>query len=371
MGDIFERKDKGGKTRYTARTRRKGCKPITKTFGRRTDAKIWLTKTEAALIENRDFPEREEGKHTVNDLIKIYKKNGFADKPGSKDKQTKQLDWWADRLGHLLLKDLTPKKIAKAIEELQKSKNRYGKPISNSTVNRYKSALSAMLTYANEKNFWMSRNPARLIRQLKENKGRERYLSEKEFHSLIRALKQVRNKKLLPLFLLSISTGLRRSEALRTEWNHINFNERTLRVPTSKNGEPRILPIGELAWKYILMLWETRRPGSKLIFHGNNVNKPMNFDTAWSSVLAKAGIEDFRWHDNRHTAAVFFRKSGLSIADIADILGHKTLTVSWRYAKYKTEEQRPKIAAMTSAFMPEDLVEKAQNVDHDEADESV
>lgn len=142
-------------------------------------------------------------------------------------------------------------------------------------------------------------------------------------------------------------------------------------VPTSKNGESRILPIDGLAWEYLLKLKETRRPGSKLVFHGRDINQPMNFDNAWSEARRRAGIDDFMWHDNRHTAAVYFRKSGCTIADIADILGHKTLTVSWRYAKFKTEEQRPKISAMTSTFMPADLVEQAQNVDTEDVGESV
>ncbi len=363
MGDIFERPDKKGKPRYTARARIKGCKPVSKTFGRKTDATQWLIKTEAALLENRDFPEREENKHTVNDLLNEYKTNGFMDKPDSKDKQANQLDWWAKQFGYLELKNLTPKIISNSIFELKERKNRYGKNISNSTVNRYKSALSAALTYANEGIFWMTRNPARMIKQLKENKGRERYLSKMEFLKLVRAISEIEGTKLLPLFLLAIATGMRKSEMLRIRWRHIDLVKGTIFVPTSKNGEARTLPIDGLALTHLLKLNDLRQPKSELVFHGENPTTPMNFEKAWREARRKAGIKDFRWHDNRHTAAAFFRKSGASIADIADILGHKTLTVSWRYSKIKVEEQRPQVKAMNDKFLPSDLLEQAQKVE--------
>ncbi len=121
MGDVFMRPDKKGNPRYTARTRVKGCKPLTKTFGRKTDANDWLKKTEGALIENRDFPEREERKHTVNELFKEYKENGFVDKPDSKKKQSKQLDWWADQIGHLELKKPNSKGYCHSDQQTEKT----------------------------------------------------------------------------------------------------------------------------------------------------------------------------------------------------------------------------------------------------------
>lgn len=366
MGEIIERRNKKGKPRFTARIRSKGCKPVSKTFGRKTDASAWLTKTEAALLENRDFPERVERKYTVKDLIDKYTDEGFTDKEASKASQTRQLGWWSKRIGHLQLCHLKPQSIAEAIGELKKRKNRYGDGISNSTVNRYKSALSAALKYANSTLFWLSRNPARVIPQLEENKGRERYLSKDEFLKLVRALSESLNEKLLPLFLLTIATGMRKSEALHTKWSNIDFVARTIFVPTSKNGESRILPVEGLAWSYILKLHETRKPGSKLLFHGRKLDKPMDYETAWGNALRKAGIEDFRWHDNRHTAASYLRKSGASLADIADILGHKTLAVTRRYAKVEAEDQRPRVVAMNDKFMPDDLLEQAKGIRYDD-----
>ena len=115
MGEIIERRNKKGKPRFTARIRSKGCKPITKTFGRKTDANEWLTKTSAALLEDRDFPERGERIKTLNDLITDYIANGFSEKKASEDSQTRQLKWWGKRIGHVQLCNLTPKVISRFI----------------------------------------------------------------------------------------------------------------------------------------------------------------------------------------------------------------------------------------------------------------
>lgn len=149
------------------------------------------------------------------------------------------------------------------------------------------------------------------------------------------------------------------------KWERIDFDERTVTVPISKNGESRVLPIKRLAWSYLLELRAARIPDSKLVFHGRDINTPLNIEKAWATARLKSGIKNFRWHDNRHTAAAYFRKSGASIADIADILGHKTLTVAWRYSKIEVEEQRPQFSAMNDKFLPNDLIEQAQNANDD------
>ena len=53
---------------------------------------------------------------------------------------------------------------------------------------------------------------------------------------------------------------------------------------------------------------------------------------AWHKARKRAGIDDFRWHDLRHSAASYLAMNGASLAEIAEILGHKTLAMVKRYA---------------------------------------
>ena len=60
--------------------------------------------------------------------------------------------------------------------------------------------------------------------------------------------------------------------------------------------------------------------------------KPFDFRKSWESVLRKAAIKDFRWHDLRHSAGSYLAMNGASLRDIAEILGHKTLEMAMRYS---------------------------------------
>jgi site-specific recombinase XerD len=75
-----------------------------------------------------------------------------------------------------------------------------------------------------------------------------------------------------------------------------------------------------------------RRIDTDLIFPGKNPQQPIDLRKPWETALQRAGIADFHWHDLRHTAASYLAMSGASLAEIAEILGHKTLAMVKRYS---------------------------------------
>jgi len=78
---------------------------------------------------------------------------------------------------------------------------------------------------------------------------------------------------------------------------------------------------------------KVRSLGVELVFHGRKIDKPIVFRKHWLKALVEAGIEDFRFHDLRHTAASYLAMNGATLAEIAEILGHKTLSMVKRYAR--------------------------------------
>lgn len=359
MATIIKRTGKKGTT-YLARIRIKGHPEITKSFSRKTDAGDWINKTEAAIKENRDFPERQRCKRTVGDVIKRYLDEGFEKKPGSVDHQTRQLNWWFKRIGALLLRELTPEVICNHRSELKKGKTNRGGPRSTSTVNRYMSALSAALTAAVSTWHWLSKNPIKEIPQLTEDRGRDRFLNREEFLRLTKACGESLNRLLLPLFLLSVATGVRRSEALRLRWADIDMNRKTAYIAKSKNGEPRTMPLEGPVWDEILKLHTNRRDDAELLFPGKNPDRPIDFKTAWKNALVRAGITNFRWHDNRHTTGSYLAMSGTTLAEIADILGQKTIAVAKRYSHHYVEHKRKKVKRMNRQHIPANILDIAQ-----------
>ena len=77
---------------------------------------------------------------------------------------------------------------------------------------------------------------------------------------------------------------------------------------------------------------KVRRLGSDLVFPGRNPSRPHAVRHSWYASLEAAGLDDFRFHDLRHTAASYLAMNGASIAELSEILGHKTLQMVKRYA---------------------------------------
>ena len=75
-----------------------------------------------------------------------------------------------------------------------------------------------------------------------------------------------------------------------------------------------------------------RRIDTDLVFPGRRRNRPIDLRTPFETAVKRAGIEDFRWHDLRHSAASYLAMNGATLAEIAEVLGHKTLAMVKRYA---------------------------------------
>jgi integrase len=163
-----------------------------------------------------------------------------------------------------------------------------------------------------------------------ENNTKVRYLSNNERNSLFDACKNSTWDRLYLLVLMAVITGARRSELLGLKWSDLDFDINIAYIGNSKNGQPRALPltkevINELS-KYIQV-------SHSLIFCSSvDVNKSFCFTKSWNRALKQANIQDFRFHDLRHTTASYLAQSGASLLEIAEVLGHKQIQVTKRYA---------------------------------------
>ena len=115
-------------------------------------------------------------------------------------------------------------------------------------------------------------------------------------------------------------------------WDDVDLNRGRAILHETKNGERRALPITGHALEVLKELNKIRRIDSKLLFAGTNPNKPAELRSPWLSALKAAGIENFKFHDLRHSAASELAMNGATLAEIAEILGHKTLAMVQRYA---------------------------------------
>ena len=330
MANFEKRITKEGKTVIRVRVRLKGCPTETATFNRLTDANKWAAKIETDIRDGRHFKTAEAKRHTLAELVDRYLKDTLPGKSEVMQKpRWRHLTWWKDHIGDRLLADVTPSLLAEYRDRLSKGE---GRPRSPATVVRYMAALSHAFSVAVREWEWLDDSPLRKVSKPKEPRGRVRFLSDDERKILLVACKQSQTPYLYPLVVLALSTGARRGELLGLTWGDIDLKRKVAILHKTKNEERRALPLAGHALDCVEKLSEVRRIDTNLLFPDETGKKPIEIRPAWERVLKEAEIEDFRFHDLRHSAASYFAMNGASLAEIAEVLGHKTLQMVKRYS---------------------------------------
>ena len=200
-----------------------------------------------------------------------------------------------------------------------------------------RAALSALFKYAIKEKRYIKVNPVALVPSRTENNKIVRYLSDAERDALLVECEASDWPLLYLLVVLGITTGGRKGELLSMRWEGVNWKERAYLLPTTKNGESRVLSLPQVAIKEMMR----HRKKTGLIFASEAMpTKPMNFEKHWQKALEAAEIENFRFHDLRHTAASYLAMSGATLHEVGEVLGHKSLQTTKRYAHLSNDHKQ-------------------------------
>ncbi len=336
MGAIREYKRDDGSVTYHAEIRLKGYEPQRASFRTRTLAKKWIQDTESSIRDGRHFRTAEAKKHTVKDLIEKFISQWLSQFPERVVRQTAYLAWWKDRLGHLLLADLTPTVLAEARDALLAEKTPRQTIRNPSTVNRYIAAFSRALTIAMKEWGWLDDTPMRKLSKPAEGKGRNRLLSVEEKDKLLQACKLSPNPHLYPIVSIALLTGMRFGEIVNLTWANVDFTNKIITLEETKNGERRMLPLTDSVEKLLLFCRKTDIAVGLVFKPSSPTNRTgvVDIRNAFMKALKQAEVTDFRFHDLRHAAASYLAMNGATQGELMAILGHKTPTMTRRYAHY-------------------------------------
>lgn len=284
-----------------------------------------------------------DGRVTIRELIHAY----MAEYAGRDTSRAQRLEYWAATLGDIPLGELDDDHVFDALEALANRRGRYfaghdalgqrilkakKQRLAPATVNRYQAALSALLSWAQRRRIaprnWT--NPCRSLEMRPERNEVVRFLDAQERDALIAACKASRWPKLYLLVLMGLTTGARRGELEALRWQDIDLERAEGSVHRSKNGDRKTLvlipAVVEELRKHLggdreLLFASKRRP-----------DVAFNFEPAWEKALALANIKSFRFHDLRHSCASALAQNGATLLEIADVLGHRQLSVTKRYS---------------------------------------
>ena len=208
-------------------------------------------------------------------------------------------------------------------------------------ANRAVGVLSGMFSLAET---WEllppGKNPCRAVRPYKMRR-RERFLTDEEFRRLGGALKDADGSVWPPALAairLLMLTGCRRSEILNLRWDDVDHTAGELRLRDAKTG-PRMVPLTTPALRVLDGI--ARSEGNPWVFPGRNgASRPLNLTAYWERIRARAGLDDARIHDLRHSYASRALALGEGLSAIGKLLGHSKVSTTARYAHLMRDAEK-------------------------------
>jgi integrase len=200
-----------------------------------------------------------------------------------------------------------------------------GKPVTHAEVNRMLALLRTILKAACDDWEWLDRIPK--VKLFKENKKRVRWITQEEAAKLLEHLPE----HLRALTRFSLATGLREQNVLGLEWSQIDLARRVAWIhgDETKNSNALAVPLNEEALS-VIRAQRFKSERFVFTFKGERIARANN--TGWRNALKDAGIEDFRWHDLRHTWASWHIQNGTSVNVLQELGGWESIEMVRRYA---------------------------------------
>ena len=357
-----------GEVSYRAQVRVKGHARHSANFPTKREAKEWAESMQSAIREVRYHPHLRGARTTFGELVARYESSAAFLKlePAGQRSRKHHLKFFRDDWDGLSLAEIQPDRVATARDKLLATSFRrghekvdeHGRVIApkeyrrtGGAVNRYLATLSHLFTLAMTEWNLLDRNPVRGISKAKESRGRVRFLSDDERATLIAACSTSDWRPLAALVLLAISTGARRGELTSLKWEDVDMKAGRATVHDTKNGDRRVLPLVGKALGAIRQLKLNNSAKSAYVFpHPNGLPEPYyHFDSHWYAAISMAKLQNFRFHDLRHTTASYLAAQGASLLEIADTLGHKTMAMVKRYSHLATDHKASVVARMAKA----------------------
>jgi len=193
-------------------------------------------------------------------------------------------------------------------------------------------------------------NPAKELKNLKEDNKIERYLTPEQTTRLLATVRSSQNPLLADIVAFLLFTGARKREALDAKWQDVDWRQKLWRIPKAKSGKVRHVPLSSGALKLLRELKEKADPAIEHIFANPRTGKPfVSIFYGWDTARKEAGLPELRIHDLRHSFASFLVNAGRSLYEVQELLGHADIRTTSRYAYLSRERLREAVEVVSMA----------------------
>lgn len=306
------------------------------------------TETEAKEFEARIYTELCDRLRGVQADLGVYILKDIYDmflaysKTNKKDYHQDEIR--VDIIKQYLKEDMKVSEVTPSVIENFKLKVKTDRGISNATVNRYLIVLSKAFNLFIINKKLNIQNPLHYVQKFKENNHIIRYLREDEEKKLFKEL----DSHLKPIVVCALTTGLRLSNILNLRWETIDIKKNFLEVLMQENkGHKKIqLPLSP---KFKKELEKIGIKKSGYVFINPKTGKPYTtIKTGFNRACQRAGIENFRFHDLRHTVATRLVANGVDLNTVKEYMAHSDIKTTQRYMHPTPENMKNAVDILNS-----------------------
>lgn len=337
--------------RWQCQVRLTGLKPISRTFKTKALATTFGRKVEGDVELARKLGAPSTQCPTIGELLTEYLAAIDLRDPNV----GQRLGWWEDQFGtDTKVMDIDEHDVDDGLQALAKRKGKGGRLMSGSSINRYKSTLSACLT-------WFVRHPeykrlgyknpvrAESVSRFAENPSKDRFLTEDDQRRLLAVTRLSTQDRMYLLVLMALTTGMRKGELLGLRWSDVDLKTRTARLGQTKNGKPRFAPLTQPVVEELMKFRDA--PTARVFPCGNpDSEAPLDPSKAWRNACLESGIGHCRFHDLRHTAASNLVRAGRSLFEVGVLLGHSSPSMTQRYSHLAVDDTQRMVDAVMGSL---------------------
>lgn len=265
----------------------------------------------------------------------------------SHKQDAQQIAWIQQFFRGRLLSKMTREMIAE-VGEIKR------KETSPSTANRYLALIRAILRRAALDWEWIEKAP--YIRLYKEPKRRIRWISPHQVIILLNELPE----HLVDLVKFSLSTGLRKRNVTELEWSQVDLlrNVAWIHADQAKGRKSIHISLNSTALE-VLRKQMGKHPARVFTYNGRPITQTNT--RAWRKALIRAGIEDFRWHDLRHTWASWLAQGGVPLNVIQEMGAWESTEMVKRYAHLAPEQFRKHAEVVDALLLSDTNLTQSEN----------
>ena len=229
------------------------------------------------------------------------------------------------------------------------------------TVRHEMNCLSQSFNLAIDVLNWIKINPCVKVKKPTVKKKKVRWLTKPEEAALALSSQGLLRGQLPDIITTAHHTGLRKKQILELKWSEIDMVKRTIHVMQSKTDEEVTIPMSDTLYQMLLKRSKVVSMSGYVFTTENGTPVlPGNLDREFWKALKRAGIENFRFHDLRHTFGTRLIQSGVDIYTVSKLMGHTNIETTTRYAHLISANLKSAVSVLDNSPAQNDVNPQAR-----------